>query len=133
MTPCMNVILLVIYLWLFGVLTLWFLSQGLSANQNWHILWLAFFFFFLIECFTFVLFFLSSFVFCGLITSLHEFPFERACKSYMSLKVLFEVAANWGYMLCYIEINRPCYFLTFSLAKLYIIWAKTIGNTLSAW
>lgn len=78
-------------------------------------------FLFLIECFAFVLFLLSSFVLYGLITSLHELPFERACKSWMSLTVLFEVAANWGYMLCYIEINRPCYFLTFSLAKLYII------------
>lgn len=107
-------------------LTIWCLNtlvsiSGVVCKPKLTYSVVSFFFFFLIECFTFVLFFLSSFVFCGLITSLHEFPFERACKSYMSLKVLFEVAANWGYMLCYIEINRPCYFLTFSLAKLYII------------
>lgn len=39
------------------------------------------FFFFLTECFASDLFLLSSFVLCGLIISLHEFPFERACKS----------------------------------------------------
>lgn len=78
MTPCMNVILLVIYL-----LTIWCLNtlvyiSGVVCKPKLTYSVVSFFFFFLTEYFAFVLSLLSSFALYGLITSLHELPFERA-------------------------------------------------------
>lgn len=127
-----------IYLWLVGVLTLRFLSQGLSANQNWHALWSVFSsfssspFFFLLKQNQNALLLISSLFSCLLwVNRLHEL--------WKSLSMLGESnsalwsSSNRGVCPCYIEIHCPCYFLTFNFAKLYIIWAQTIGNSLFAW